>query len=91
MDTEKIPEIDRKRKKSLEAEILKAVHEREKVHEEVEKNKKRRLSMKNEIIDAVEEREKLHEEHEHIKDVAKHQLFPEIQKEVEAHRHKSIQ
>ena len=88
MNSEQIPEIDRKRRSSLKDEIAKAVEEREKTNEEVEHNKQRRKSIKTEIEKAAEERQKIHEEKEHLKEIVKTKLFPEIQKEVEAHHHK---
>lgn len=88
MDPQQIPEVEKQRRSSIKNEIVKAVEEREKIHEEVEHTKQRRKSIKNEIEKAAEERQKIHEEKEHLKEIAKNKLFPEIQKEVEAHHHK---
>ena len=88
METVEIPEVDRQRRSSIKVELQKAVEEREREHQEIEENKKRRGSIKNEIQKVVEEREKTQEEKENIKDFAKNKLFPEIQKEIEAHTQK---
>ncbi len=87
MDVNQIPEVDKKRRTSLKAEIEKVVEEREKASEEIEHTKQRRKSIKTEIEKAAEERLRIQEEKDQIKEIAKNKLFPELQKEVEAHHH----